>query len=340
MKKQTIKPKISKQIALLRSLIRDGIKKITLREQCTLDPDQAVAWQAALVLEGKRSVITRNQNKLSKSKGINWINRGLTLSPANEADPYFVRTFNNCPFATDACILACVGAKTGQSKLPSSKIARIGRTLALNHDPRLFAELIKIEIDQENLERKKLEWITGEEWWIAFRVNVASDNIGLADTLSNAYAYNDPVKFYDYTVIPKAMTQNLGYVERVYSRKDSTNEGTCLDLLDRGYGIAAVFAGDLPDTWKGYPVIDGDVNDLWFTRKPSEGGFVVGLKVKGSNAQKQACIDSGFAIETPIARVAIHKTGSPENDQRLFAEREQFVADLDSMDDIEADQFA
>ena len=302
-KAQKLTNKTSQRIDHLIGLLAEyGEKPPTMREQLKMDRLDAVTWQAAILLTGKRSILTKNQSKLSKADGINFINAGLTMSPHKEASEFFERAFNHCPFATEACALACVGAETGQGKLPSSKIARMGRTVALYFDPVLFKELIHLEIKELEIEARKREILTGENWRIAFRPNVASDNIQFADYLAMMHHQNDRIVFYDYTVIQKAVTDNKGSVNRVYSRKDSSNEKQCLDVLKKGFGVAVVFAGDLPDTWQGYPVIDGDVNDLWFTRKPEEGGFVVGLKVKGSNAQKQACIDSGFAISTEEIR--------------------------------------
>jgi hypothetical protein len=52
--------------------------------------------------------------------------------------------------------------------------------------------------------------------------------------------------------------------------------------------VAAVFK-DVPDTWQGFPVINGDESDLRFL-DPS--GVIVGLKAKG-DAKKDT---SGFVI--------------------------------------------
>ena len=53
--------------------------------------------------------------------------------------------------------------------------------------------------------------------------------------------------------------------------------------------IAAVFNGDLPDTWLDLEVIDGDIHDLRFL-DPSP--VIVGLKAKG-RAKKDT---SGFVL--------------------------------------------
>ena len=292
MKTKRILSSIRESISAKMIWIRSGeIRR--MKDQCAMDHASAVAWQAALILSGKRSIITRSQSKLNKANGQQWINRGLTLSPANEASPYFKGSFNHCPFASPGCIAVCVGAETGQGRLPSSKIARIGRTLAMHYDFDRFFKLLRLEIEGELIVCRSLEAITGDPHRLAFRTNVASDNVILADDLCNSFPNWAPIVFYDYTVIKKALGSS--YVHRGYSRKED-NHDQCLDVLASGYGVAVVFGGPIPSTWQGYPVIDGDVNDLWFTRAPESGGFVVGLKVKGTNSQKQFARDTGFAV--------------------------------------------
>jgi hypothetical protein len=54
--------------------------------------------------------------------------------------------------------------------------------------------------------------------------------------------------------------------------------------------VAIVFAGDKPETWNGYRVIDGDEHDL---RHLDPKGVVVGLSPKGSKAKRDM---SGFVL--------------------------------------------
>jgi hypothetical protein len=58
----------------------------------------------------------------------------------------------------------------------------------------------------------------------------------------------------------------------------SARETHALDYLRAGGNVAVVFRGGLPETWNGYPVIDGDVTDV---RYLDPRGVVVGLKAKG-----------------------------------------------------------
>tara|TARA_R110000751_G_scaffold4346_6_gene21246 strand:- start:602 stop:1399 length:798 start_codon:yes stop_codon:yes gene_type:complete len=258
----------------------------------------AVAWQAILLLDGKRDLLTGSQSKLNKAtaQATGYVNRGLTMSPANEASEFLDR-YNACHGSSPACVFACVGAKTGQGRLKSSEIARIGRSIVLDIFPKEFRRLLGIEIKIAELQAMK------SRATLAFRTNVATDNHKLADALSEEFP---SVVFYDYSAIPSAVrSQTL--VRRVYSLKEGPKRmKIALDLLNEGLGLAVVFAipsrssEPLPKTWNGVPVIDGDENDLWFTRAPKVGPFVVGLKVKGNKAQVDEAISKGFAVQVGV----------------------------------------
>jgi len=277
-----------------RRLIRQGAQRPKMGEQTKMTAFDAVTWQAALILEGKRGVITRSQTKLDKAQGADtgYVNRGLTLSSADEARPFVGGNWTACLRATKACRFACVGSQTGQGALPSSKIARIGRTLAMLADLQRFNALLDYEIESERLRASVFGYL------LAFRFNVASDHWEMARKTA---IRNPMVNFYDYSAIVEAVTMARD-VRRVYSRKNGIKSDlTARAMVRDGYGVSVVFdvkkGEPLPKTWEGAPVIDGDKHDLWFLQAPKEGPFVVGLRVKGSNKQKKAATVSGFAVK-------------------------------------------
>jgi len=277
-----------------RRQIRQGAQRPKMGEQTKMTAFDAVAWQAALILEGKRGVITRSQTKLDKAQGadIGHVNRGLTLSSADEARPFVGHNWTACPRATKACSLVCVGSQTGQGAFPGSKIARIGRTLAMLADAVRFNALLDYEIESERVRAS----VFGYK--LAFRFNVASDHWEMARKTA---IRNPMVTFYDYSAIVEAVTMARD-VRRVYSRKNGIKSDlTARAMVKDGYGVSVVFdtpKGEaLPATWEGAPVIDGDKHDLWFLQAPKDGAFVVGLRVKGTKKQKKAAIASGFAVK-------------------------------------------
>jgi hypothetical protein len=279
---------------MLRTSPYFSLRAPTMAEQCGMDPKEAVAWQAAMILEGNRKVLTYRQTKLDKSKAAEtgYVNLGLTMASANEATPFISPKYNACPGATKACIDVCVGSRTGQGRLPSSSIARIGRSLVSFFYKTPFNMLFDEELRKATLsaEKKGLK--------VAFRYNIATDWWKDAD---DAASHHQTVKFYDYTAVMGAVRRK-SLVSRVYSHKDGRMALT-MQALSEGRGVAIVFnlkartMEPLPKAWNGYPVIDGDVNDLWFTRAPESGPFIVGLRVKGSDAQIAKAVESKFAVE-------------------------------------------
>ena len=281
-----------------RARIRAG-ERFTMKDQCAMVRDgrdlDAVCIQAALILEGKRKVLTTSQTKLDKANGgtTGFVNRGLTLATSREATPFLGSAFDACVGATEACRMACVGSRCGQGRLASSAIARIGRTIALHGATETFWTFYDLEV------RREVKRAARKGYRLALRVNVASDHANVAARSASAHP---DVKHYDYTAIAANMRRDDG-VRRVYSLKDGAQRRMLAKrMLSEGRGLAVVFAASarrkepLPATWNGAPVIDGDLHDLWFLQAPASGPFVVGLRVKGDNGQVQAAIDAGFAV--------------------------------------------
>ena len=74
-----------------------------------------------------------------------------------------------------------------------------------------------------------------------------------------------------------------------FSRSEH-NDKLCEMVLEMGGNVAVVFRNQLPQTWKGYEVVNGDETDLRFLDKK---GVVVGLIEKGM-AKKD---ETGFVQE-------------------------------------------
>ena len=268
--------------------------------QTLVDGRHAVAIQVALLLEGKRKWTTVTGNpKLAKSPDRNV---GITTSPADEATPFLLGTrhenYNACPGAVAACIFVCVGAHTGQGRLESSKIARIGKTTALLMYREESYALLVAELTRHVriAERSSVE--------CAVRANVASDKPARAARLARSVP---GATFYDYTAIPSALNRT-DRVRRTLSYKGPSNLADCLDALASGHPITVVAdigADDpKPSTLWGYPAIDGDKRDEWYQLAPvpvdhagPQGAYVNVLYLKGNNAQKDEARRSGFAVD-------------------------------------------
>jgi len=101
------------------------------------------------------------------------------------------------------------------------------------------------------------------------------------------------VPFVDYTKNPKRFDRALPANYHLTFSRSETNEAIALSLLARGVNVAVVFAGEIPATWNGFTVIDGDKHDLRHLDPRGEVGTVIGLAPKGRKAKRDT---SGFVV--------------------------------------------
>lgn len=98
------------------------------------------------------------------------------------------------------------------------------------------------------------------------------------------------VQFVDYTKNPRRFDKPLPANYSVTFSRSELNHAACVELLAKGVNVAICFAGELPESWNGYPVIDGDKHDL---RMLDPKGCVIGLAPKGRKAKRD---ESGFVV--------------------------------------------
>ena len=107
---------------------------------------------------------------------------------------------------------------------------------------------------------------------------------------ANIFEMFPDIQFYDYTKIPTRKVEHIPNYHLTWSYSESNDKYA--GWIDRVKdNIAVVFrTKDLPETFKGRGVIDGDLHDMRFLDEPNS---VVGLKAKGQ-AKKDT---SGFVID-------------------------------------------
>lgn len=211
----------------------------------------------------------------------------LYLSPYNLNDT----GKNVCPFATKGCSDACLNS-AGRGKFSNVQLARRRKTNLFFSDRKLFLQQLVDDLTKIN--RKSVK----ENKTIYIRLNGTSDidfNQLLLRYFGISFVTFGSLRFYDYTKDKNKALKYPGYSEydvyRVtYSRKETDTDMDIKMLLGVGVNVAAVFANELPETYLGYPVINGDLTDLRFN-DPT--GVIVGLKAKGK--AKKDC--SGFVIQ-------------------------------------------
>ena len=228
----------------------------------------------------------------------------LYLSPANSSG------VNLCPMAKQAgCIAGCLNTsgRGGIAKnnatfetisgdtLPDNTVqrARIARSELFNNDQPGFMALLVKEITAfiKKADKKGLIPVvrlngTSDILWETIPVNGA-------DSIMELFP---EIQWYDYTKVYKRLVRplptnyhlSLSYSEA--SHKYSLAVRTMAQFKGDDVNLVVVFRKELPETFAGRRVINGDESDLRFL---DEQGVVVGLKAKGK-ARKD---ESGFVID-------------------------------------------
>jgi hypothetical protein len=216
--------------------------------------------------------------KTVKGEKFGYLTGIMYLAPANEAG------FGNlCPNASAGCLASCLYT-AGRGAMSNVKAARVRKTRLFFSDKVKFMETLF----QDIASLVKVGVKEGKK--ICVRLNGTSDipweRLGIFDKFPD-------VQFYDYTKSPSRALdfakQKLPKNYHLTFSRSEDNETSALNVLASGGNVAAVFSGKLPETWKGYKVIDGDESDLRFNDGMN---VVVGLKAKGKGRKDS----SGFVI--------------------------------------------
>jgi hypothetical protein len=208
--------------------------------------------------------------KTVKGRKYGWMTGILYLAPANESG----MGVNLCPMASPECRKACLYGAGMSSVYPSIKRNRIRKTKLYITARKEFIAALKRDVAKLAKTAREMRMKP------AVRLNGTSDQPKLARELATAFP---DAQFYDYTKIPKPWMRVMPNYHLTFSFS-GTNMAECMKALDHGVNVAVVFAGELPATWQGYRVVDGDQNDLRFLDAK---GVIVGLSTKG-DAKKLA----------------------------------------------------
>jgi hypothetical protein len=237
---------------------------------------------------------------LDSSKAIKAREYGY-LNAINYMAPHTMAGHGNvCGNASAGCIALCLGWFSGQAGMVrgnrkrgtnSVRKSRISKVKMFMHDRSQFlSEMIagikRAEVTAKNKHLNLCVRLNGSS-------DIAWEGVRLANGQSVFEAFAQ-VQFVDYTKsFKRALKAARGEMPKNYHltfSRSETNEADCVGVLKAGGTVAAVFADELPKTYLGYPVINGDKHDLRHLDPP---GVVIGLSPKGSRAKKDK---SGFVV--------------------------------------------
>lgn len=199
----------------------------------------------------------------------------IYLAPAKQSG------YNLCSYSTHECRLGCLVTsgragmeiKAGLSKIHNCRVKK-SRLFMENQD--YFMAWMIAEIKRYKAKAEK------DGFYFSVRLNATSDIdwdrvIYKGDTIFEIFP---DVAFYDYTKNSHKFYKMPANYHLTFSHT-GYNWTNCVALLKKGYNVAVVFnvkdEKDLPKTWRGYKVINGDLTDY----RISDGkGIIVGLKWK------------------------------------------------------------
>jgi hypothetical protein len=251
----------------------------------------------ARALKGIQSALTiltvSGQPKTAKSLDAGVITAVIHLLPANEYDIIRERQglpkrgVNLCPFA-GSCRAPCLNTAgrggiamhsyAGTAFTNNVQKGRYRRTDLYLSDRSAYERAVLADLEVVAAFARGIGYGLGIRWNGTSDIDYASEHPTLVERAA-ALGFEQ----YDYTKRPVRYDPNAT-VRLVYSLDAGyARRRLALRYLADGGTVAVVFnvkpSQDLPTTWNGYPVIDGDDTDL---RSRDPGGHVVGLRAKGA----------------------------------------------------------
>jgi len=240
--------------------------------------------------------------KLVKNKKVNNYTYVVYLAPSDASG------YNVCLNSTKECRLGCL-ATSGRvkietySKKNTIQNARVVKTKLFFEDQQFFMNWMVAEMIGYKAKAKR------DGYAFSARLNGTSDIEWEHITIDSQggktiFEVFPETKFYDYTKNPARMvTAHLPSNYHLTFSYSGRNEYVSLKVLEQGKNVAVIFnlkkGEKLPESWNGYPVINGDLTDY---RPFDPAGSVVGLrwKVIANRANNKAIKESCFVVQPGV----------------------------------------
>jgi hypothetical protein len=204
----------------------------------------------------------KTNTKMAKNKTKTY---GLSLIPHSLNS----KKENICKFSTKECRAMCLNM-TGRAGFNSVQMARRNKTDFFVYHRKEFLDKLYGEL--ETINRK------GEKCLV--RLNVVSD-VDWNEEFKNVgkdLSQFKKITFYNYTKDPFRIVNNSLKNQHFTYSYSGGNWNWCERFLNKKEAnVAIVFKGEMPKKYKGYTVINGDVDD---ERVLDKKGRIVGLRYK------------------------------------------------------------
>lgn len=203
-----------------------------------------------------------DNTKFNKTSAIVY---GLSLAQSDMSG------YNTCRFSTAGCRQGCVSF-AGKGELATVQGGRIRRTQFLAEYPDAFCTLLMFEIERVWAKHGSNARV---------RLNTFSD-IPWERVLPEVFERFPAISFYDYSKWNRRPGLPANYTLTWSATEDESDQWVASSVQSGGTSYAVIFdtkrGHDLPVTFMGVKVIDGDKSD---DRSSDPHGVIVGLRAKG-----------------------------------------------------------
>ena len=210
-------------------------------------------------------LLTRSNTKTIKGEARGFITFILHLSPGNKSG------YEVCGGRSKECFAHCLD-EAGMGKFKSVQDARIRKTRWFFEDRKSFMVALVKDVSAA------IRYARTRGLTLVIRLNGTSDipwetiRCGAFKNIMERYPF---LTFYDYTKLAGRKKLPSNYHLTFSASEENTLE--VRQAMADGMSVAAVF-DHVPASYAGFPVINGDEDDLRFLDPP---GSVIGLKAKG-----------------------------------------------------------
>ena len=253
------------------------------------------------------NLLSTKNSKTIKGEKYGYTTYIMYLSPHKQNS----KGVNLCAKASKGCAAACL-FKSGAARFDAVQQGKINKSEYFIHDlkgfmQQLYNEIKSIVAKHEAIEGDEKLSLNGKvlrHKKFAIRLNGTADipfeNIKVKDN-KNIFELFPDVTFYDYTKLDQRFDKILPKNYQLTFSRSEDNHAESIDLLNRGYNVAVVFGvkdeSDLPKTYYGFPVINGDESDLRFL---DDENVVVGLKYKLMTGKGTKGLNKKMLKENPF----------------------------------------
>ncbi len=245
----------------------------------------------------QQTLLTRNNTKTMKGEKLGYRTYILYMSPFT----FNSKGINVCSHASKGCAESCLVGSGFGGMYNTVKEGRLKKTEWFLNDRVSFLNKLRTEIEKAILLNDMANKKSDVKTILTFRLNGTSDLVyekyRVFEGDKNIFELFPDVQFYDYTKNYKRFENELPKNYHLTFSRSETNDVKAMEVLKAGFNVAMVF-DKLPTHYRGFKVINGDIDDLRFL---DEKNCIVGLKYKkmtGKGSNNKLAFESGFAIDT------------------------------------------